>query len=435
MKRPWTTTVMAALGAVLLHSPGTWAQDSNFNDVNGVLGAANGDLVFTPVVPCRIIDSRIEGGRLVAGTPRDYDVAGALGGQGGAPNCAVPEGAASAVVLNFVAVGPVGNGNLRAWPFGQPVPIASVINYTTGVNIANGVVIGICDPGAGACAKDFTVRADSSDVNLVVDVMGYFSRPEPVTVPWTEVTGKPTGFADDVDNDTQYTPGTGLFLSGTTFSVNSALVQSRVALPCLPGSSIRIIEQSGNVICEPDDNTTYTGSAGVTLTGTNFTADTSFMQRRVVTPCGVGSAIRSIDVNGIPTCEADNDTIYAAGFGVNLTGTTFSADTAEVQRRVTTTCPSGMATIDAFGGATCAPRIQSGKDATPTLCNTERNVDFDAMFASPPSVVVTPQGLAATAIPPNSYCVVDEITTTDFNYCCFGSLPDSVSWIAMAPTQ
>src|SRR5215510_11104159 len=194
MRKPWMCLV-PALGAVLLVHPTAQAQD-NFNDPYGVLGgAANTDLVFTPVVPCRIIDTRIEGGRLVPGTPRDYDVAGTLGGQGGAPNCAVPEGPTTAVVLNFVAVAPGANGNLRAWPFGQPVPIASVINYVAGVNIANGIVIGICDPGAGPCAHDFTVRADTGDTHLVVDVMGYFARPQPITVPWADITGKPTGFA------------------------------------------------------------------------------------------------------------------------------------------------------------------------------------------------------------------------------------------------
>ena len=36
-----------------------------------------------------------------------------------------------------------------------------------------------------------------------------------VNIPWTGLTGVPAGFADSVDNDTLYTAGTGLSLSGT----------------------------------------------------------------------------------------------------------------------------------------------------------------------------------------------------------------------------
>jgi hypothetical protein len=39
------------------------------------------------------------------------------------------------------------------------------------------------------------------------------------SVPWSGVTGKPSGFGDNVDNDTTYTAGAGLTLSGTEFSI------------------------------------------------------------------------------------------------------------------------------------------------------------------------------------------------------------------------
>ncbi len=312
MSRPWTTVAMAALGAALfLHPPTARAQDQEFNDVNGVLGAAGGDLVFTPVVPCRIIDTRIEGGRLTPGTPRDFEVAGALGGQGGAPNCGVPEGPAIAVALNFVAVAPAGNGNMRAWPFGQPVPIASVINYTTGVNIANGFVIGICDPAVALCGKDFVVRADVSGTDLVVDVMGYFTRVGPVTttVPWSEVTGKPAGFADDVDNDTQYTGSSGVVLAGTNFTADTAFLQRRVSTTCPAGQSIRAIDVLGFAICEPDDNTvTAVGvNSGLLLSAGILSTDTtSSLQRRVGSICAAGSSMRFINADGTVGCEPDD---------------------------------------------------------------------------------------------------------------------------------
>lgn len=46
-------------------------------------------------------------------------------------------------------------------------------------------------------------------------------------VPWNGVSGMPTGFKDNVDNDTQYSAGTGLALAGTTFSLNPAYTDGR----------------------------------------------------------------------------------------------------------------------------------------------------------------------------------------------------------------
>jgi predicted outer membrane repeat protein len=40
------------------------------------------------------------------------------------------------------------------------------------------------------------------------------------SVPWTAITGMPAGFADGIDNDTQYSAGAGLNLSDTAFSAN-----------------------------------------------------------------------------------------------------------------------------------------------------------------------------------------------------------------------
>jgi hypothetical protein len=148
------------------------------------LGDADSDLVFVPLAPCRIIDTRlVSAGALAAGEQRNFLVAGtnaflAQGGTGG--GCGVPDGvsepAAPAVVINFVAVGPAGPGNLRAWEFGQPVPTASVINYANvpGLNIANGVVVPI--EGTSLQPSDLSIRADVSATHVVADVTGYFTR-------------------------------------------------------------------------------------------------------------------------------------------------------------------------------------------------------------------------------------------------------------------
>lgn len=149
-----------------------------------VLGASDSDLIFVPVAPCRILDTRlVSGGPLAANETRPFLVAGtnaflAQGGNGG--GCGIPDGAADpaapAVVINFIAVGPSGPGNLRAWEYGQPVPNASVINYDSagGLNIANGVVVPI--EGTAAQPWDLNIRADVSGTHVVADVTGYFTR-------------------------------------------------------------------------------------------------------------------------------------------------------------------------------------------------------------------------------------------------------------------
>jgi hypothetical protein len=148
-----------------------------------VPGDPNRDLVYTPVAPCRVADTRVAGGSLGAGTTRDWRVGGVgLQGQGGDPSgCGIPAGPATAAVLNFVAINPVGPGNLRAWAYATPPaapPTASILNYAqvTGLNIANGLVVPLCDVTVTTCPFDLRVQADVSGTHVLVDVVGYFHR-------------------------------------------------------------------------------------------------------------------------------------------------------------------------------------------------------------------------------------------------------------------
>lgn len=146
------------------------------------IGDPGSDLLFVPLPPCRIIDTRVAGGKIAPAQQRDFRVAGTTGFdlQGGNPGgCGVPVGAtdpvAAAVVINFIAVEPSGAGHLTAWEFGQAEPFASIINYANvGLNIANGVTIPIA--GVSSLSKDLSVRAAVSGVHVVADVTGYFTR-------------------------------------------------------------------------------------------------------------------------------------------------------------------------------------------------------------------------------------------------------------------
>jgi hypothetical protein len=143
--------------------------------------------VFTAIAPCRIVDTRLPSPvRLAAGVPRAFHVVGTVNdfaGQGGsAGGCGIPgyDGSSprvTGVMFNFVAVNPLGAGNLRAWPSNQQVPNAAVVNYAAvpGLNIANGIAVAVSQDAVEG--DDLTLRADVSDTHLVVDVVGYFARP------------------------------------------------------------------------------------------------------------------------------------------------------------------------------------------------------------------------------------------------------------------
>ena len=105
-----------------------------------------------------------------------------LQGQGGDPSgCGIPAGTATAAVLNFVAINPTGPGNLRAWAYATPPaapPTASILNYSqvSGLNIANGLIVPLCDVTTTSCPFDVRVQADVNGTHVLVDVVGYFHR-------------------------------------------------------------------------------------------------------------------------------------------------------------------------------------------------------------------------------------------------------------------
>ncbi len=146
------------------------------------------NLLFTSLQPCRLVDTRMEGGAVMPGAAhaRAFDAVGvsapgSLSAQGGNPSgCPVPGFSGfpqvQAVLLNITVAVPAGTGDLRAWSSDQPAPNASIINFASGQTIANAVVVPVRQDHQGG---DFTVQADVSATNVVADVLGYFSAYTP----------------------------------------------------------------------------------------------------------------------------------------------------------------------------------------------------------------------------------------------------------------
>ncbi len=158
-------------------------------------GDLNQDLVYTPIQPCRIVDTRnTAAGQIAANATRSFVSTNASNftGQGGsATNCGTFGLSATAVALNVTAVTPVANGYTTVFPFGTTQPLSSNVNYYAGITAANGVIATIPNP---VSTFDFTIYSNAQS-HYVVDILGYFAPPLATALDCTTVAGTPTNVA------------------------------------------------------------------------------------------------------------------------------------------------------------------------------------------------------------------------------------------------
>ena len=245
------------------------------------LGSATTDLVFVPIAPCRIVDTRNTGSPIGAGSVVKFFFYGDSGSfsfstQGGIAGTAVsacpatvliagggtlgtiPPAAAAATVT---VVDATATGNFVVWGGGPPasIPNTSMLNWSAGQVLANTTVI----PAGGRSAGnlDFAVfyNGPAGQADVVVDVVGYYVE----------------NSATALQCSTQLGTGTGTVNTGTAIAVNYpacpggyARTGGGCSMSTSPGANVYLQNDSLN-----DASCVFFNSSGGSIAGGTFRAE------------------------------------------------------------------------------------------------------------------------------------------------------------------
>lgn len=125
---------------------------------------------YVSITPCRLVDTRVAGGKFAANETRSYSVTGStLSGQGGKTTCGVPAGAA-AVSLSITATAETAPGFLVVYPGNSRKPGGRSVSFSEGVDVTGTATTGI----APTATSEFRINA-SAPTQVMVDVTGYYT--------------------------------------------------------------------------------------------------------------------------------------------------------------------------------------------------------------------------------------------------------------------
>lgn len=143
------------------------------------LGSLSSDLVFTPITPCRIMDTRnpgIKSGMLLAGTTRAFNGrAASFAHQGGnSVNCnTLNTTDQAAIVLNVTVVSTGSPGYITAFPADATQPVTSTLNFGASGVTGNNATLKLSQAGTG---DEFKIYS-TSNVDVIADIVGYYAKP------------------------------------------------------------------------------------------------------------------------------------------------------------------------------------------------------------------------------------------------------------------
>lgn len=187
---------------------------SKGEDATNAIGDAQRDLVYVPVTPCRVIDTRLAGGTIPANDTRSFDIAAATDytAQGGAAtNCNVGNvGTIGSAVINFTVVDTGAPGYITAFEFGGTQPLAATLNYVADEIRGNLAIVPLDSSSAGNDISVFTF----AQAHLVGDIVGYFIAPQATALQCTETFATENVAANGVFNFEVPSCPTGYALTG-----------------------------------------------------------------------------------------------------------------------------------------------------------------------------------------------------------------------------
>ena len=179
MKR--TTLISAIAVAVVGSGAAAWASGATASNVAQPASPSvphvttafdsSTESKFTPIPPCRAVDTRLAGGAMADNTSRHFLIGGSstMHGQGGpTTGCGVPtQATAASITITTVASA---RGFLKAWAYGASEPPTSFLNFT---NLFNAAVGGVVPLGSG----QIWVKDRGGPTQVIVDVTGYYIAP------------------------------------------------------------------------------------------------------------------------------------------------------------------------------------------------------------------------------------------------------------------
>ncbi|MFT3790049.1 MAG: hypothetical protein QM741_03030 [Rudaea sp.] len=249
-----TTAQQQAAAAKVSAGAAAAGHASSAEDTTEALGSSYDSLVFTPMTPCRWIDTRVTGGA-IGSTARVYDTYYSGSSYGGSSGCVLPGAGEPAIAVNVTIASPTAAGFLTVRSYGSTGVTSWVNWYQYGANVqaANAGVISTA-VNSSTSHYDFEVlTGGGGTAQVILDYFGYFSA-APATALDCVVVGTASG-STSIDSNVSLPASTATYFTTTT---------------CPAGYTVQ------TPYCWNQDTTgVYSGGSGVTAGGTGL-AGTAF---------------------------------------------------------------------------------------------------------------------------------------------------------------